>query len=126
MYKKDHVHDLNVKNKLTSTRKQKIAEQLKYAKALKVRTLLADELMKIDNPKEPPTLPKLGNLRKIRHDIKRALQFDKNTKLSIHVMSQSSAFDTIIRKFSLVRDKRKFPFLFTYRQMNKVNIMMTF
>lgn len=101
-FEKNFVHDKNVKNRLTSNRKRKIAERLMNYKALKVRTLMADELMDKDNPKEPPTMPKLNNLRKIRHEAKRALQFDKNTIISIYAMSQSSPFNTYIHNFSLV------------------------
>ncbi|KAH9645032.1 hypothetical protein HF086_005577 [Spodoptera exigua] len=88
-YKKDFVHDSTIKNKLNSVRKQKLAVILKHNRALAVRAMMADNIIGINEPSEPPTFPKLSTLRRIRHEVKRALQFDKNTILSIYAMSQS-------------------------------------
>ena len=101
-YKKEFVHDPTIKNKLTSTRKQIFAEKLKHSKALAVRAVMADKFINTDNPREPPTFPKLSTLRRIRMEAKNALQFDRNPILSIYAMSQSPPFDSFIQKFSLV------------------------
>lgn len=101
-YKKDFVHDSTIKNKLNSVRKQKLAVMLKHNRALAVRAMMADKIIGINEPSEPPTFPKLSTLRRIRHEVKSALQFDKNPILSIYAMSQSPPFDSFIQKFSLI------------------------
>lgn len=58
--------------------------------------------MTIDNPKKPTTFPKLPNLRKLRHEARSALQFDKNTILSLYAMAHCIPYDNFIRKISLV------------------------
>lgn len=63
---------------------------------------MADEILDKDNQIEPPTLPKLPTSRKIRHQVKRALQFHRNILTSIYAMSESPPFDTFIRKFCIV------------------------
>lgn len=100
--KKGFRHDPRIKNKLTSHRVNLHKEKLKNIKALSVRNSTADEVMSMDNPKEPPTLPKLLNLRKYRHEARSALQFDKNIILSLYAMTCSPPYDSFIKKMSLV------------------------
>jgi hypothetical protein len=101
-FKKDYIHDSRTKNKLTSNRVNFIKDKLKHEKPLKVRNLLADEMMRMYNTKEPSTLPKLKNLRKYRYESKSALQFDRNTILSLYSMACSPPYDNFIKKLSLV------------------------
>lgn len=101
-YNKMFPHDSLRKNKLTSDRVTQFKEKLNHEKALKVQHTMADEVMTMDNPKQPNTFPSLPSLRKMRHQVRSALQFDKNTILSLYAMAHCIPYDTFIRKISLV------------------------
>lgn len=102
-FNNDYVHDSNIKNRLTHFRKTQLMEKLVHKKALAVRSTIANEQIDIDDKcEEAPTLPTLTNLRKIRHEARSALQFDKNPILSIYAMSDLPPYDSFIRKFCIV------------------------
>lgn len=96
---KKYSHNTSKKNRLRYYQIRELGEKLQHEAAASIRYKLASTLMK-KNDKEPPVLPKLQTLHRIKHENKKGDVFHPNPILSLTCMCVSPPFDKCVRYVS--------------------------
>lgn len=104
---KNYKHDKSVKVRVTKYHKQQLEETLAKNHPIITRNLLANQHMEIGDV-EPPIIPNIGALQKIRSRMKQAPFLHSSPVLSVWCMAFTPPYNETIRQISI------FPFFILY------------
>lgn len=97
---RSYKHKLSRKIKLSPMTRKAISVDLKNQSALSVHRSLIDSIMD-EGDIEPVHLPKVGTLRQIKYEEKKAHYYDSNPTISLWIMAQTQPFSDLIRYIAI-------------------------